>query len=325
MQVEHLRYLLDIYNLRSISAAAHYLHIAQTTLSAIIKSVEDELGFSVFKRMPTGVAPTEKGQAVLNLAWEVTVRYESLMSLRDRSDEPPQFFNLLVSPVLPAFILTSITERFSQFHSFGNICFEEYPSKNIAAAIAGRMAGIGFALLSKRQFIQIQHSYTSQYVTIELLYEDNLSCIVPADSLAATQGSIMLKDLKDTHVVLPYAPMDQESFLTSLSRYLPNFSILPDISLLLAGVARHEFISILPHKTIEQDIFIRNGECRIIPILDPEYDFSICACLCSRPFNRLNRQEQFAYHCIKNFCAELLSPASQNSSEVTNYKKSREN
>lgn len=95
MQVEHLRYLLDIYNLRSISAAAHYLHIAQTTLSAVIKSVEDELGFSVFKRMPTGVAPTEKGQAVLNLAWEVTVRYESLMSLRDRSDEPPQFFNLL--------------------------------------------------------------------------------------------------------------------------------------------------------------------------------------------------------------------------------------
>ena len=69
MQVEHLRYLLDIYNLRSISAAAHYLHIAQTTLSAVIKSVEDELGFSVFKRMPTGVAPTEKVQAVLNLAW----------------------------------------------------------------------------------------------------------------------------------------------------------------------------------------------------------------------------------------------------------------
>ena len=48
VQLEYYRYLLEIDRCRSISEAARTLGLRQTTLSYIIKSIEQELGFSVF-------------------------------------------------------------------------------------------------------------------------------------------------------------------------------------------------------------------------------------------------------------------------------------
>ena len=41
MKLEQFHYLLEINRLRSISAAARSLHIRQTTLSAMVKTVEE--------------------------------------------------------------------------------------------------------------------------------------------------------------------------------------------------------------------------------------------------------------------------------------------
>lgn len=316
MQIEYLHYLLDIYNLRSISTAARYLHIAQTTLSAAVKSVEDELGFPVFRRTPSGVVPTEKGRLVLDLAWKVTALYESLMRLRDHSKDPPQFFNILVSPVLPPFILSGIAEKFAQFHSFGNICFEEHPSKEIGSAVANRVVGIGVAVLTKHQYSRLQTSFTYESLSTEMLFEDEMACITALDSPLSVQGFATVEDLRNAHLILPYAPQDNDSGITDLLPHLTNFSIMPDISLLLAGVSHYGFTSILPQKIISQEPFVRDGGCRSVPIRDEHYDPSVCACLCSRPFERLNLQEQLAYFCIRDFCARMQHGTASNDSEV---------
>ena len=47
MKIEYLSYLREIEACKSISAAAKKLYIGQTTLSAIIKSIEDELGVAI--------------------------------------------------------------------------------------------------------------------------------------------------------------------------------------------------------------------------------------------------------------------------------------
>lgn len=50
MRIEHLQYLIEINRRHSISAAAQELYLGQTTLSAIVKNAEDELGFPLFYR-----------------------------------------------------------------------------------------------------------------------------------------------------------------------------------------------------------------------------------------------------------------------------------
>ena len=74
MKLEHFHYLLEIYRLHSISAAARKLHIKQTTLSAIVKAAEEEIGFSIFQRTPGGVTTTPAGEELMSLAWEINLR-----------------------------------------------------------------------------------------------------------------------------------------------------------------------------------------------------------------------------------------------------------
>ncbi|MBM6722611.1 helix-turn-helix domain-containing protein [Pseudoflavonifractor phocaeensis] len=57
MKLEHFRYFLEIGRLHSISAAARSLHIRQTTLSAIVKGAEEELGYPIFRRTPAAWPP----------------------------------------------------------------------------------------------------------------------------------------------------------------------------------------------------------------------------------------------------------------------------
>ena len=87
MKLEHFRYLLEINRLHSISAAARSLHISQTTLSSVVKNIETELGFPVFQRTPDGVAATTDGKKLMELAWDVNIKYEELTKLRDRTKD----------------------------------------------------------------------------------------------------------------------------------------------------------------------------------------------------------------------------------------------
>ena len=47
MRSEHLRYLLEIDQCHMISLAAQNLYLSQTSLSAALKNIEGELGFSI--------------------------------------------------------------------------------------------------------------------------------------------------------------------------------------------------------------------------------------------------------------------------------------
>ena len=79
MKIEYLSYLREIEKCKSISAAAKKLYIGQTTLSAIIKSIEDELGIRIFHRMSNGVTPTTEGAEILQYCDEIVEKYNEML------------------------------------------------------------------------------------------------------------------------------------------------------------------------------------------------------------------------------------------------------
>lgn len=78
MRTEYLEYLLEVARTKSISAAAKKLFIGQTTLSAIINSVENELNVKIFQRTHRGVAlrPMGSGSSPSPRRWwRITASY----------------------------------------------------------------------------------------------------------------------------------------------------------------------------------------------------------------------------------------------------------
>jgi DNA-binding transcriptional LysR family regulator len=76
MELRHLRYFVAVGKLLSFSRAAVQLHIAQPSLSAQIRDLEDELGFRLLDRDRTHVALTDAGAVFLRESRQVLASAE---------------------------------------------------------------------------------------------------------------------------------------------------------------------------------------------------------------------------------------------------------
>ena len=71
MNYEHLKYILKVKELGSITEASEYSFISQPHLSTIIQSMERELGFKIFHRSRSGVEATAESRDFFKQAEEV--------------------------------------------------------------------------------------------------------------------------------------------------------------------------------------------------------------------------------------------------------------
>ena len=84
MTFQQLQYLLEVSRTGSISGAAKNLYLAQSSVSAAISTLEEELGFPVFLRSKKGVVPTAEGQQVIEQAARICESYR-VMTKADSS------------------------------------------------------------------------------------------------------------------------------------------------------------------------------------------------------------------------------------------------
>ncbi len=78
MNLLHLKYALEVEKTRSINKAAENLFIGQPTLSKSIKKLEEDLGFTLFIRTPSGIMPTADGERFLARAHDIMAQAEEL-------------------------------------------------------------------------------------------------------------------------------------------------------------------------------------------------------------------------------------------------------
>lgn len=80
MNIQHLKYAVEVYKTGSISQAAENLYMGQPNLSKAIKELESDLGISIFKRTSKGVTPTEKGEEFFIYAKKILSQYDEMVS-----------------------------------------------------------------------------------------------------------------------------------------------------------------------------------------------------------------------------------------------------
>ena len=81
MDIKRLEYFCSVANHLSFSKAAEECHIAQTAMSRIIASMEDELGFRLFDRNRHKVELTQAGKTFLDSAARIISEYSQAQQL----------------------------------------------------------------------------------------------------------------------------------------------------------------------------------------------------------------------------------------------------
>lgn len=96
MNLQHLRYIIEVEKTGSISKAANNLFMGQPNLSKAIKELEEETGICIFNRTAKGVETTERGAEFLAYAKTVMAKVEEMESFYKNIKEDRQHFNISI-------------------------------------------------------------------------------------------------------------------------------------------------------------------------------------------------------------------------------------
>lgn len=86
VKIEHLAYLLEVSDCKSINQAAKKLYISQQALSEVLNSVERQLEFTIFARSRKGVSVTRKGEQFLKEAKEIMDIYNGWERFKNKTN-----------------------------------------------------------------------------------------------------------------------------------------------------------------------------------------------------------------------------------------------
>lgn len=89
MTFQQLQYLLEVQQTKSISKAASNLFVSNSSISAAVSNLEEELGFPIFNRSQKGLVPTQDGLRILQYADRICKTYDQMNHVR--SDKLKRF------------------------------------------------------------------------------------------------------------------------------------------------------------------------------------------------------------------------------------------
>lgn len=103
MNINQLKYVLEVADSSSMREASTRLYISQPALSASIRELEEELGILIFARTNKGISLTDEGREFLNYAKKAVGQYEILEdrylakdSGRERFSVSTQHYNFAI-------------------------------------------------------------------------------------------------------------------------------------------------------------------------------------------------------------------------------------
>ena len=107
MNIQQIKYAVEIARLGSINRAADELYIGQPNLSRYIRELESELGISIFRRTNKGVVPTPEGETFLRYGQHILNQIDDLEKIYKGDVRPKKNFSISVpraSYVADAFV-----------------------------------------------------------------------------------------------------------------------------------------------------------------------------------------------------------------------------
>lgn len=302
MKIEHLCYLQEIAKCKSISAAAKQLYIGQTTLSAIVKSMEDELGVKIFRRVPSGVLPTEDGEKILNLSKEIIDRYNEMVSSYHPSDTPEKRIHFVGNLTVCRYFSVYLMKTVQTVSEQASIIFHEVNRRKVLPMILDGISNIGASVLD----INLEASgYRDQAVKnglefIEIGTDKFYLCVRADRKEYAGQQSVDINTLVNERYVAPlnHALVPNGTGFNEAFRRLHCVATLSSPNLVLKAVYECDMIAILTGRTIVDDPYIRTGEILAIPLTGFPCDNSMGIYLISQKRASLNSFEKAVYDAL---------------------------
>ena len=195
MRTEHLEYLLEVARCKSISEAAQKLFIGQTSLSAIIHSIETELNIKIFQRSYQGIKITPQGEQAMAIIEEMVTRNSALHELFQTTSRSRKSLHLAAYPSACGAMSLALTEVMGRSHPDTSLVLHDLPYNKIIPSVVSGTVKIAVGSEAGSSVFSRQQEAQEAKLRYEELGRDRFCLAVRPDSPFAGRESAALEEL----------------------------------------------------------------------------------------------------------------------------------
>ena len=194
MELRQFRYFVTVVDSRSITRAAHHLHVVQSALSHQIAYLEQELGTPLFERLPRQVRATAAGEAMLVHARQALASLRHLRAdVAAVSGEVRGLLAIGQISSLTGIDVVAMLAAFQQVHPQVEFQLRVDKSEDLIAQVQSRDLDVALVGLSP--------SAGLDGVCHQMLQEEDLVAVLAPSHRLARRKRLPLTELQDEALV----------------------------------------------------------------------------------------------------------------------------
>lgn len=237
MNLQHLRYAVEVERTGSITGAAQRLYMSQPHLSRAIRELETEMQFPIFERTPKGMVPTKEGREFLFFAKDVLGRMDDIGRLKARMRGRKQICSIEAPGG------ACLAEGFLAFAAAGRKLAEEYhyrelDSRNVVSDAASGKCRFGIVRCQEVYEFYFQNLFREKNLTVREIWQYGMKVWVGGDHPAAGREDLTYLDLGSYPEIRcgaeafggenePEGPSDQKLFVSGRAEAFALLNRIP--------------------------------------------------------------------------------------------------
>ena len=168
MNIQQLKYVIEVWKCGSISKAAKHLYMNQPNLSRAITALEEEFNITLFSRTSAGVEPTYDGLIFLRQAKQVVEDFDRFEHTFKSADENELSFKIAVPRV--SYLANAFSQAVSAYGGEKTLNIEYMECSN--EEIIKRVLHKGYDLGIIRFPIEFEPDYKKRLVEMQLKFQE---------------------------------------------------------------------------------------------------------------------------------------------------------
>ncbi|MEN6462863.1 MAG: LysR family transcriptional regulator [Syntrophomonas sp.] len=193
MEIIHLVYFVEVARQESFTKASEVLYVSQSTISKLIKNLENELGVALFHRGPKKIRLTDAGIVLYKKAEIILATLDSIHTeLYALAGTPSGNLKIGIPPMVEI-LFSEVIAKFNVLYPQITIDLIEYGARNVENGIVDGTLDVGIVILPIKTNVELE---------IASLIKDPLMLILHPEHPMANQTLIDMNDLQHESFVL---------------------------------------------------------------------------------------------------------------------------
>lgn len=271
MELRQIQFFLQLYKDLNMTTASKHQYISQQGFSKSISTLESELGFSLFKRSPSGIVPTDAAKELYVYFESVINAYNTLnIKIHSIKNSNSGILHIVWPEAFPLACDKNIYMSFGAMNPDMTVLTTEEYESTILHLLREHIADVGF----------FYGPIPNDFVSHIKIFEEPLCALLDVNHPLANEKEVTIPMLKEYLFFFAQKyNITQKLFLEKIKKLYPNINLnmamLP-LTQILHAVFGTKSIGIAPKITYQ---YFNFPDIKFIPIVDengnPFYNMSL--------------------------------------------------